>query len=121
MTQNTFIWDLNSVATPFCHTFQQICHTTVFRATNSTGLSDLVSARGLVHSQRITYLFLGSFSARGLAHCGRQLPHWLADVGRCCILSVGIHICSPPHSSIQFLFQLVCWVVFWSMRACSTL
>ena len=27
-----------------------------------------------------------------------------------CFLSVGIHICSLPHHSIWFPFQLVCWV-----------
>ena len=63
MTQYTFIWAQNSVETPFCHSFSRICHTTVFPATNSTGLSDLLSARGLAHSHRITGLFFPYFSA----------------------------------------------------------
>ena len=88
MTLNTVIWTLISVETPFCQSFSQICYTTAFAATNSTGLSDLLSARGL-------------------AHCGCQLPHALAHVACCCFLSVGIHICSPPHNSIKFPLQLV--------------
>ena len=63
MTQNTLIWALNSVETPFCHSLPQICHTTVFAATISRGLSDLLNARGLAHSNRITDLFLMNFSA----------------------------------------------------------
>ena len=74
MTRNTFIRALNSVETPFCHSFSQICYTTVFAATNSPELSDLLSARGLAHSHRITNLFLVYFSLWGLAHCGCQLP-----------------------------------------------
>ena len=110
MTQNTSIWAPNSVQSPFCHWFSQICHTTVFAATSSTGLSGLLSAPGLGHSHHNTDLFLVYFSARGFAHCGCQLPHSLAGVARCCLLSVGIHICSPPHNSIQFWFQVVCRV-----------
>ena len=114
MTQSTVIWTPKSVETPFCRSFSQICCTDVFAATNFTGLSDLRSARGLAHLRRITDLFLVSFSARGLAHCGRQLPHVLPHITCCCFLSVGIHICSPPHNSIQFLLQLgggVCFLV----------
>ena len=85
----------------------QICSTTVFVVTDSTGLSDLRSARGLAHSHRISDLFFVTFSARGLAHCGSQLPQALPHVACCLFLSVGIHICSPPHNSIQFPFQLV--------------
>ena len=107
MTRNTVIWTLKLVETPFCQSFSQMCYTTVFAATNSTGLSDLLSARGLAHSHHTTDLFLVSFSARGLAHCGCQLPHALPHVARCCFLSVGIHICSPPHNSIRFPFQSV--------------
>ena len=110
MTGNTFIWALNTVEMPFCHLVSQICYTTAFSATNSTGLSDLLSARGLAHSNHITDLFLVSLSARGLAHCGFQLPHSSVHVARCCFLSVGIHICSPPHNSMQLPFQLVCGV-----------
>ena len=107
MTQNTVIWTPKSVQTPFCRLLLQICCTTDLAATNSTGLSDLLSARVLAHSHHITDLFLVSFSVRGLAHCGCQLPHALPHVARRCFLSVGIHICSPPHNSIQFPFQLV--------------
>ena len=90
----------------------QICCTTVFAATNSTGLSDLLSARGLAHSHRNTDPFVVSFGAQGLAHCGCQLPHASPHVARCCFLSVGIHICSPAHNSIQFPFQLVGGICF---------
>ena len=65
MTQNTVIW---SVETPFCRSFSQSCCTRDFAATHSTGLSDLLFARGPAHSHHITDLFLVSFSARGLAH-----------------------------------------------------
>ena len=108
MTQNTFISAVNAVETPFCHSFSQIFHPTVFLATNSTGLSDLLSACGLVHSNRITNLFFVYF--RGLAHCGCQLPHSLAHVACCSFLPVSIHICSPPQNRILFTFQLVCAV-----------
>ena len=80
MTRNMVIWTLKSVETPFYQSFLQISSTTVFAATNSTGLSDLLSARGLVHSHRITNLFLVSCRARGLPHCGCQLPHVLLQV-----------------------------------------
>ena len=106
-TQNAVIWGLNSVKTPFCHCSSQICYPTAFAATNSKGSNDPLSARGLAHSHRITDLFVVSFSARSLVHCRCQLPHALAHVAGCCFLSVGIHICSPPHNSIQFPFQLV--------------
>ena len=105
--ENTSIWALNLVETPFCHSFSQICYTRVFASTNSTGLSDLLSARGLAHSHRITDLFVVYFSARGLVHCTCQLPHSLAHLARCCFPSVGVYICSPPHNNIQFPFQLV--------------
>ena len=107
MTRNTVISALKSVQTPFSQSFSQKYYTTVFAATNSTGLRDLLSVRGLAHSHCITDLFLVSFSTRGLAHCGCQLPHALPHVGRCCVLSVSIRFCSPPHNSIQFPFQLV--------------
>ena len=107
MTQNTVIWTPKSVETPFCWLFSQICCTDVCAATTSTGLSDLRSARGLAHSHPIADLSLVSFSGRGLAHCGCRLPHAVPQVACCCFLSVGIHICSPPHNSIEFLFQLV--------------
>ena len=106
MTRNTVFWTLNSVETPFCQWVSQICYITVFVATNSTGLRDLLSARGLPHSHRITDLFFVSFSARGLEHCRCQLAHGLPRVVRCCFLSVGIHSCSLPHNGIQFPFQL---------------
>ena len=120
MTQTTVIWTPKSVQTPFCQSFSQICYTTVFAATNFTRLSDLLRACGLAHSNRITDLFLVSFSARGLAHCWCQLPHALPQVARCCFLSVGIHISSPPKNRIQFQFQLVAGRFFLSMRASST-
>ena len=88
----------------------QIYHTTVFAAASSTGQSNLLSARGLARSHRITDLFLLYFGARGFAHCGCQLLHLLAHVLRGCFLSVGIHIPSPSHDSIQFPFQVVCRV-----------
>ena len=112
MTGNTVIWTPKSVETPICQSFLQICYTAVFAATSSTGLSDLLSARGLAHSHRITDLFLVSFTVRGLAHCGCQLSHALPHVARCCFLSVGFHICSPPHNSIHFPFQFVGGVCF---------
>ena len=96
----------------FCRSFSQICSTTVFGVTNSTGLGDLLSARGLAHSHRITDLFFVTFSARGLAHCGCQLPQALPQVVCCCFLSVRIHICSLPHNSILFPFQLVGGICF---------
>ena len=107
MTRNTVIWTLNSVETPFCQSFSQICYKTCFASTDSTGVSDLLSARGVTHSQCITHPFLASFSARGRAHCGCQLPHLSARVACCCFLFLGIHICSPPHNSIQFPSQSV--------------
>ena len=61
---------------------------------------------------RITDLFFVSLSARGLAHCGYQLPQVLPHVVCCCFLSVGIHIRSLPHNSIQFPFQLVGGICF---------
>ena len=112
MTRNTVISGLKSVETVFCRSVSKICRTTVFAATNSTGLSDLLSARGFAHSHHITDLFLMSFSARGLAHCAFQLPHVFPHVACCCFLSVGTHICSPPHNSIQFPFQLVGGICF---------
>ena len=112
MTQNTLIWTAKSVGTPFCRSISQICCTTVLAATHSTGLSNVLSVRGLAHSQCITDLFLASFGARGLAHCGCQLPHALPHVARRCFLSVGIHICSPPHNNIHFPFQLVGGICF---------
>ena len=110
MTQNTFIWALNSVQKPFCRSLLQRCHTTVFRASNLTGLSNLLRARGVAHSHRITDLSFVYFSAGGLAYCGCQSPDSMAHIACCCFLSVGIHISSPPHKSIQFLFQLDCGV-----------
>ena len=107
MTRNTVIWTLKSVETPFGQSVSQICHTIVFAKTNSTGLSNLLSAPGLAHSHRITDLYLVSFSAQGLAHCGCRLPHALPHVACGCFLSIGIHICYPPNNSIQFPFQLV--------------
>ena len=107
MTRNTAIRTPKSVETPFCQAFSQFCYKTLFAATISTGLSDLLSARGLLHTHRITDLFLVSFSVRGLAHCGCQLPHVFPHAARCSFLSVCIHICSPPHNSIQCPFQLV--------------
>ena len=89
-----------------------MCSTTVFVVTNSTKLSDLLSARGLAYSHRITDLFFVTFSAGGLAHCGCHLPQALPHVACCCFLSVGIHICSPPHNTIQFPFQLVGGICF---------
>ena len=56
---------------------------------------------------RITDLFFVSFSVRGLTHCRCEVPQPLPHVACCCFLSVGIHICSPHHSSIQFLIQSV--------------
>ena len=100
MTRKTVIWSPNSVETPFCRSISEICYTTVFAATNSTGLSDLLSVRGLAHSHRIRGMFLVYFSARGLT-----LPHALPHVA--------IHICCPPHNSIQFPFQLVGGVSLW--------
>ena len=120
MTQSKVIGTPKSVQTPFCQAFSQICYTTIFAATNFSRLSDLLSARGLVHSHRIADLFLVSFSARGLAHCRCQLQHALSPFALCCVLYFGIHICTPPYNSIQFLFQLVCGVSFWSMRASTT-
>ena len=112
MTQNMVIWTLKSVETVFCRSSSQICSTTVFVGTNSTGLSDLLSARVLAHPHRITYLFFVTTSARGLAHCGCQLPQALLHVACCCFLSVGINICSPPNNGIQFPFQLVGGICF---------
>ena len=71
-----------------------------FAVTNSTGLSDLLSARGLAHSHRITDLFFVSSSAQGLAHCQCQLPQAVPHLACCCFLSVGIHTFSPPQYSI---------------------
>ena len=112
VTRNTVIWTPKSVELPFWKSFLQICSTPVFAATHSTGLSDLVTVRSFAHSHLITDLFLVSFSVRGLVHCGCQLRHALPQVARCCFLFVGIHICSPPHNSIQFPFQLVGGVCF---------
>ena len=114
MTQTTVIWAPQSVETPFCRSVSQICCTTVFAATNSTGLSDLLAHSRLAHSHRITDLFPVSFSAQGLVHCGCHLPHVLPRVARRCFLSVGIHICCPPHNSIQIQlpFQLVGGICF---------
>ena len=72
MTQNTVIWTPKSVETLFCRSFSQICCTTVFAATNSTGLSDLLSAVSLAHSHHITDLV--SFSAGGAARCALLPP-----------------------------------------------
>ena len=107
MTRDRVILTLKSVKTPFCQSLSQICYTTVLGATNSTKLSDLLSARGVAHSHHITDQYLVSFGARGLAHCECQLPHALPHVARCCFLSVAIHTCHPPHNGIQFPFQLV--------------
>ena len=63
MTQNMFIWAPNSVETPLCHTFSQMGHTTLFPATNCTGLSNPLTARGPAHSHRITDLSFVYFSA----------------------------------------------------------
>ena len=112
MTRNTVIRTLESVKMVFCKSFSQICSTTLFVVIYSAALSELLSARGLGHSHCITYLFFVMFSVRGLEHCGCQLPQALPHVACRCFLSVGIHICSPPHNSIRFRFQLVGGICF---------
>ena len=104
ITQNRSIQALNLVHSLFRHSLWQICYTIVFAGTSSRGFSELVTARGLTHSYRTTNLFFVYFSAQSLTHWGCYLQHSLVHFVRCCFLSVGIHICSPPHNSIHFPF-----------------
>ena len=104
MTQNTVIWTPKSVDTPFCPLFSQICCTTVFATTNSTGLSDLTSARGLTLQTCLLYPLVREASRTAVVSY-RMRCRTLRIAASCLLASISV--LGPSTASI-FRFS---WLV----------